>query len=273
MSITDNDFDNTVKTVLKTEPEDSWLKYSIAKFQGLGKRENQEDSFALARSSDGLPSAHEGLIAVVADGMGGMASGEIASERAVNSILNEFKTIKPDSIREQLCSSIASASDSLFAEFNGVCGSTAVVGVFYKEQFWCASVGDSYIYLMRDRQLVRVNKLQTSLYEEYRKDIQDGIADPVRANATEDAEALTHYVGMNSLRDIDCFIHPLPLVPGDTILFCSDGVAGVLGEEEIHDSLCYDKTSDMCLSLENKIVAAARKYQDNYTAVIVQCRS
>ena len=72
-------------------PGKNKLPYLAANLQGIGARKSQEDSFAFANVFDAEQIEKNGLLFVVADGMGGMRDGKIASDTAVYSIKNDFE--------------------------------------------------------------------------------------------------------------------------------------------------------------------------------------
>jgi protein phosphatase len=55
------------------------------------------------------------------------------------------------------------------------------------------------------------------------------------------------------------------------LVACSDGVGGVLEEDEMYHALMQQEAQEMCQSMEQGILAHARRNQDNYTALVVQC--
>jgi len=63
----------------------------------------------------------------------------------------------------------------------------------------------------------------------------------------------------------------LKLKEGDVLLACSDGVGGVLTEEEVLRSLSFKSEKAMCRQIEQEIRIHARQHQDNYTALVVKC--
>ena len=98
-----------------------------------------------------------------------------------------------------------------------------------------------------------------------------GSADPQEAFIDDKPEALTQFLGKAPLTEIDCFLKPLKLRYGDVVMICSDGVGGVLEEQMIHQRLGKTSPSEMCAALEEGVLARRIKYQDNYTALVIQC--
>ena len=249
------------------------LSYAVANLQGIGRREQQEDSFAFGHALGDEEVEKRGLFFVVADGMGGMADGRLASETVVKSLLSDYEGFDlQGDVPEQLASAVLKAGRQVFDKLAGRGGSTAVAALIHEKKLHFVSVGDSYAYLFRNRQLVRLNSSHNLLNEEYACTIRNGSLDPEEARNTQQGEALTQFLGMPGQHEIDRNIKALKLKAGDVILICSDGVAGVLSEDCISECLSYGLPMDMCQALEKEIQKANLRYQDNYTALVVQCR-
>lgn len=249
------------------------LSYQAANLQGLGTCEDQEDAFAFANALDVTLIREKGFLSVVADGMGGMRGGQLASETVVSSIRQDFGQFDCQSdMASQLRESVLRANEKVFALLSGEGGSTVVACVIYQERLYFASVGDSYLYLKRNGQLFRLNRPQNVLYEAYLQSIRAGTMDPNAADRNCEKAALTRFLGMEALEDIDLLRRPLPLLPGDVLLLCSDGVAGTMTDTQVLDCLARPAPKDMCAALEQLLKQRpADRYQDNYTALVIQC--
>lgn len=257
----------------ETPCERRYLAYQIASLQGIGARNEQQDAFGTANADDVLAIKDNGLLAVVADGIGGMLGGRQASERVVRSLIDSFNQMDMKAgIPEQLNQAVANASDDVLRMLEGQGGSTVVACVIHDENFYFSSVGDSCLFLLRRDQLCRVNIEQNCLTQEYRSEIRAGRMNQDIGLSSREAVALTHYMGMENLDEMDYLKSPLHLVAGDMILVCSDGVGDYIPEEEIRQCLLSGSPRDVCSQLEERIIRANSKYQDNYTAIVIQCR-
>lgn len=248
------------------------LSYQAANLQGIGCRECQEDAFAFVNVLDVTRARKEGMLAVVADGMGGMADGKWAGETVVASIKTSFSSMDMAAdISEQLEESIRKASSDVFKKLQGMGGSTVIAGIFYEDELYFASVGDSVLYLRRNDRMFRLNRVHTIKNKKYLEQIYSGNLLPKQAREDPEAAALAQFMGMKGLDTIDSAHKPLPLMNGDVILLCTDGVTGVLDEEKI--GKCLSEGSPVCMSdlLEKGIRDHAGLYQDNYTALIITC--
>lgn len=252
--------------------ENAGLRYFVANLQGIGSRAMQEDSFTLANVLDEKVYSQSGLLLCVCDGMGGMKGGKLASKTAVDSIRGTFQSLDPTrDIIPQLTEGIYETSDKILSLLGGDGGSTAVVCVLLHEQLHYVSVGDSFLYLMRGGKLIRINSEHNQLHGNYSECLLSGGFDPQQCRSDPEGHALTSFLGMNDTLLIDFNASPIPLKQGDVLLVCSDGVAGVLEEEEILAALSIGSVNQICVELERAIKAHAVPHQDNYTALVAAC--
>lgn len=248
--------------------------YRVANLQGLGARTGQEDSFTVAGAFDAAMVQEKGLFFAVCDGMGGMKDGRLASETAIQSLRQSFQAMdRSQDLAPQLKQSVYQASAQVEARIWGEGGSTVVMGILYQDRLYYASVGDSFLYLLREGNLLRLNAEQNLLHQKYLESVQEGSMDPLPLQDLPNGAALTGFLGMPGLDEVDCSVLPLPIDGGDVLLACSDGVGGVLSPEEIAEALQMPTAEEMCASLEARIVSYNRPHQDNYTAIVIKCVS
>jgi protein phosphatase len=248
------------------------LSYRVANLQGIGARARQEDSFTIANAFDVTEIRENGLLFVVCDGMGGMKDGKLASETAIASVRSSFLEMdRGADLAAQLEDAVYRAADAVEEKLGGDGGSTIVAGIIFQEQLYYASVGDSYFYLKRGNGLYRLNREHNLCNQIHMENIRAGKLDPEEGRKSPEAVALTQFLGMTGLDDVDCSVRPLPLKDGDVLVACSDGVGGVLDEDEMYRALTLSEAQEMCQCMEQGILAHARRNQDNYTALVVQC--
>lgn len=243
-----------------TEQPEPLPAIEIANLQGLGKREEQQDAFGAS-----LLTKYEknGLLAVLCDGMGGMAAGGMIAGQVVNAMLEMFPW-KEDKL---ILDAIHKLSVQVYRKFRGQGGTTLVAACIAdgKLSFWC--VGDSDLFLLREGKLYALNQRQ-----EYKNDLllrTLGGAFPV-SDAYQDpqASALSEYIGKEQIR-CDCIRKPFKLMPEDTLLLCSDGVSDTLTLTQIKEAMIL-RPQDGCEKLEQYILAADIPNQDNYTAIVIR---
>ncbi|MCR4780234.1 MAG: protein phosphatase 2C domain-containing protein [Ruminiclostridium sp.] len=247
--------------------------YQISNLQGIGTCERQEDSFGFVNALDDEKISRRGLLAVLADGMGGMSGGKLASETTVATMRGDFEEFDMSGdIPRQLCSAAAKADDIVFGQLAGKGGSTLIACLFYREKLYFVSAGDSFLYLMRNGSLYRINAEHNVLHRKF----EDRIADKdisLRSITNErENRAVTRYIGCGKLRDPDRFVRPLPLYVGDIVMLCSDGVANVLPPERIVEALESPSVDEMCRMMNAEISDnPTGQYRDNYTALLIRC--
>lgn len=248
------------------------LSYQVGNLQEIGARTRQEDSFTFVNAFDVTGIKEKGLLFVVCDGMGGMKDGKVASETAIASIRQSFNDMdRGADLAEQLKESVYLAADEVEKRLEGDGGSTLVAGILFQEKLYYASVGDSFLYLKRGKQLYRLNREHNLCCQMYLESIRSGDMDPNEGRESPEAAALTQFLGMTGLSDVDCSVRPLPVRDGDVLLACSDGVGGVLAEEEILNALSLHSAQEMCQQMKQGIFLHAKVNQDNFTALVVKC--
>ena len=260
-------------TVPPETEEGKSMTFLAANLQGIGKRENQEDSFAFGNDLDRDSVNANGLLAVVADGMGGLAGGKQASETAIATILRDYENFDlEEDISRQLEDAVFHANDSVIKALSGAGGSTVVAALIYKEKLYYCSVGDSYVFLLRDRVLIRLNRSHNVEGRTVLDGIYVGDLDPEAGAKADQREAVTHFLGLDGLDETDLLRRPMKLMAGDVLLLCSDGIGGALSYETIEKCLSHGVPADMCRAMEAAVKAKNHPYQDNYTALVIQCR-
>lgn len=232
----------------------------LANLQGIGSREEQQDAFGISRMAR---MEEDGLLAVLCDGMGGMAEGGmIAAETAAEMVAMfpwEDDGAVPEWVRQR--------SGRVYQQFRGHGGTTLVAALLRGRSlsFWC--VGDSDLFLLREGRLYALNVRQ-----EFRNDlilralegafpVEDAFTDP-------QAGALSEYIGKEDVK-CDYTYLPFSLQPEDALLLCSDGVSDTLTLKQIREAMALPPQA-CCDKLEEEILAAGKPNQDNYTAIILQ---
>ena len=245
----------------------------VGNVQGVGARERQEDSFAVCNASDPAALEREGFFAVVCDGMGGMDSGNEASEAAVEAFLQLFHSLLAEGdIPRQLREGTLAVSDGIFQRFRGRSGTTAVAVRIQGGGLHWISVGDSAIFLKRGECVFQLNREQTCLNDLYLRELRQEPIQKERAEGDEDARRLTAFVGIDCLGQVDQSLRPWVLRDGDVILLCSDGISGVLSPAELREAMSLPP-DEGCRLLETMVQEKALPGQDNYTGVMIAWKS
>ena len=255
----------------KVSPKES---YRVGRLHSVGRRSGQQDSFAVSDVEDKSLCREKGVIAIVADGMGGLSDGDKVSSMVTLSFFRHFHE-RPvyGTAGDNLLQMLKEANEEVnrfLGEKQGKCGSTLVAGIVKDRKCYWISVGDSHIYLYRGGSLMQLNREHV-----YGADLDAKAANGEigREEAMRDPQrgALTSYIGMGRLEKVDRNLTPLTLQMGDRLLFMTDGVFGTLSESQIAEAMHYPVEESVRL-MDEAIRAVGKSNQDNYTAVILECQ-
>jgi len=233
--------------------------------QRQGNRRRQEDRWDIF---------HEGsrLLAIVADGMGGMPLGAEAAEEAVKTAGTIF--LERSSREEDpaaLLFAVVSGADRAVWEMAarhrlaGAVGTTLVAILAEGNHAWWISVGDSRVYLFRSGLLKQLSRDHT-VAEELREARRRKDAPERNALLWSPPEAITSFIGRGSLEKVSRSERPLSAEEGDCLLLASDGLFNTLSSQAMLSCLKGAPT-DPAHALVREALAAGNPYQDNVTAV------
>ncbi|MFF2795136.1 PP2C family protein-serine/threonine phosphatase [Lysinibacillus xylanilyticus] len=241
-------------------------KIEIGNGQTIGRRDEQDDYFSTAETKDGT-------IAVLADGISGLANGRMASTVAVNTFIEEFKKLSGLSTLEKFFKEAAFASNHMIVEnLNGSNGGTTLVAAVIDDNgflHWGA-VGDSVITIFRNGEFKAINQkhiFESVLTERY----ISGEISQLEVQENPLKKRLINYLGYEGFKNMDIGKSPIQLNRGDKVCLFSDGVYDTLTEVEMEKILSqqatpYDIAQDMIKAVEQKRL----KNQDNATIVILE---
>lgn len=222
-------------------------------------RETNEDSYAFVPPN----------LFVVADGMGGHAAGEIASNLAVKTVTEyvaqNIYSLKPDIVLEQ---AITEANKIIYemaysnGQYAGM-GTTVSAAYVDAENIYWGHVGDSRIYLLRDNELCQLTSDHSLVWEL----VQSGKITPDEALFHPQRNMLTRAVGTSSNISVDTGI--ANWTAGNKILLCTDGLTNMISELGICKLLTH---SPLDSSIMDTLIEDAKQAGglDNITAILVQ---
>ncbi|MBQ1490188.1 MAG: Stp1/IreP family PP2C-type Ser/Thr phosphatase [Eubacterium sp.] len=210
------------------------------------QRSNNEDAcYVMPRSR----------IFVVADGVGGSNSGEIASRTAVNGIRQYVeehpisKTASAHRIKKYFNDCLKEVnftildSSQRFEENRGM-ATTVVIAYIVRDRMYVMNVGDSRAYILRKGKLTQITEDHTYVNSL----VKAGIITPEEAEFHENKNMITRAVGADYKIEPDFFTTKLR--GGDIILLCTDGLYGEVSNEEIIAMLSSGKTmGETCYDL------------------------
>ena len=252
-------------------PAEGPLTLQITNVQGQGERERQEDSFAIANAAGLELQRAQGLLALVADGMGGMEDGKAASQWTAERLPQLFQERETEDIPGWFYRSAHAVSEEVFRQFGGRSGSTLVAVHIQGERLHWLSVGDSAIFLARNGGVFQLNREHTCLNRLLLQELEREPIDKGRALSDPDAPRLTSFVGIDRLTEVDLSLRPLALQRGDALLLCSDGISGVLTPPELLECMSLDPEEGVRL-LEGMVLEKNVMGQDNFTGILIACQ-
>ena len=247
------------------------MNYSFGNAQHIGARSSQQDAFGFSNPFEAEFVAHAGLLAVLADGMGGLAHGDLASRAALAAFLAAYRAKTPaESVRDALKRSLATANAAvceLAAQHNasGNLGTTLVAAVLRQEGLEWISAGDSALFLFHSGSFTALNTPHV-----YAHDLDaraaTGQITPEAALADPQRDSLTSFLGVSPLPHIDCSVRPLPLNELDYVVLASDGLFKTLAPEEMSAAM-KGSPQERCESLVAAVMRKQAEHQDNVTVL------
>jgi serine/threonine protein phosphatase PrpC len=213
-------------------------------------------------------------IFIVADGMGGHAAGEVASDMAVRHIARELGSLRgltDDQVAERMRSAIRAANAAIFQrtltehDKRGM-GTTVTTLVLYDTRFVVGQVGDSRAYLLRDGKLIQLTKDHSYVQEQ----VDAGYLTPEQARTHPYSNVITRCVGANGEVTPDVYIGIVK--PKDLFLLASDGLTGMLEDHQLGELLARDR---MPQEHVDDLIGEANRHGglDNITAIVVRIDS
>ncbi len=231
------------------------LDFRVHSEVGRVRKNNQDAAFASPN------------LLVVADGMGGAAAGDLASAVAAKEASERDRRLDNEHLVEHMAGIVQRANDKLAdliennPQLDGM-GTTFSGAAFSGTMLGVAHIGDSRGYLLRDDEL----KQLTHDHSWVQSLIDEGRITPEQA-ATHPHRSLILKV-LNGAGDTDPDFFELPVLEGDRVLFCSDGLSGLMGEDDLHELMSLDDL-DECVS---RLSALANEHggHDNISLVLAQ---
>jgi serine/threonine protein phosphatase PrpC len=248
-----------------TSPPVTSLRLEIAGRTDPGQlREHNEDCLGNRVERYESRLVVHGWLFAVADGMGGHALGEVASQLAIDTLFDIYYHAEPDpalALREAI--EAANVTVHYNATMRGVTmGTTLTVVVLRDEMLTVANVGDSRVYRLRDGRVQQLTQDHSLIAEQVRR----GLMTAEQATQSQLGNVITRCIGYRSSVEVD--ISESPLRAGDVILLSSDGLHGLLETDEIASIVTDESLDDAAQMLVD--VANLRGGPDNITCLLVR---
>jgi serine/threonine protein phosphatase PrpC len=228
-------------------------------------RDHNEDFIVFYEPQDFKVREDIGCAAILADGVGGEGNGDVASKLAAETAVDVLTEAAPETSTTELVRSIFdSAAIKVFqaAQGKGPMGTTLLTSIFRHDQATIAHVGDSRAYLIRGGKIRRL----TSDHSYTALQVKLGLLLERNAMASPHRSTLTRCIGNEPICHYD--IKTEPVVKGDFILHCSDGLYGYVLDEEILDAVIKYHPGEACKRL--LALAEKRQVSDNVSIQLVQ---
>jgi formylglycine-generating enzyme required for sulfatase activity/serine/threonine protein phosphatase PrpC len=212
---------------------------------------------------------------IMADGMGGHAAGNVASNMVVATFNKTFQSEFPSkNIPASLTTALNKANQQIADSIKETpalrgMGCTMVTGYLEDNKLYWVSVGDSHLYLIRDRELIKQNADHSyGAYIDMMKDQGMDIEEQPGMSRNMLMSAMTG----EEISSIDCPEDPIKVRPGDRIIIASDGL-DTLGAGAIIQYSSWSATARECVYALLKAVEEANKInQDNTTVIVVDIK-
>lgn len=236
-------------------------------------RTNNEDSMGCFIPNSRHQARSHGYLFVVADGVGGLDLGEIASSKAVSVLVQEFEKAQGGAMLISLLPRLVQYANAavhdctLAPEFRGKkMATTAVACALRHDQAIVSHVGDSRCYLVRKGIAKQITQDHTWVNEQRKMGV---------ISASDIATSESRHVLIRSLGP-EMFVSPdttaLTLQPGDVLVLCSDGLHDEMPAETMASIVTQNKPPD---EIAQELVARAVEIDgnDNTTAQVIRVRS
>ncbi len=255
------------------------IRFDVASVLNRGRRDYQEDAIATD-----FPVGADFGYAVLSDGMGGHAAGDVASKIVVTEVFSElkFQSSNVEDFAENVVDVLQSAAISANAcmaahtssnpDTAGM-GATLVAPVFVRDNLFWISIGDSPFYLFRDGILTQLNE-DHSLGPHIDYMVRSGMMSEDVGRNHPDRNALTSVLIGETIERIDCPSTPVRVKDGDIFVVASDGLQFLSNREirTVLETRGEEDAREIAEELLEKLQALNDPEQDNISFSIIKTR-
>lgn len=245
------------------------LQITVGSATEAAGRQSNEDAVLVTQLPEIEPGSGPGFLLAVADGMGGLDRGEVASHLAIELLNDLFARDRPEDVAQALKQAYRRANDAIYRQSiddaqGGSMGTTLVSAVIQGKYATIANVGDSRAYLIRANQLTQVTQDHSVVADQVAK----GHIREEEARTSPQRNLLTQALGTHESLDRRMpSVYELTLLPEDRLLLCSDGFFDVLEREDYLGNVTLDDPQASAVRLAE--LATERGTTDNVSAVVV----
>jgi PPM family protein phosphatase len=233
------------------------------------QRQSNEDRYGYWEPASDLELAGKGRLAIVADGMGGHEGGQDASRIAVDAIQQLYATSRDGDPQALLMAAFREAHERIhqFAaarpELHGM-GTTATAIVLRANQLYYSHIGDSRLYLVRSGRITRL----THDHSYVGSLVENGFITSEEAETHPQRHILMAALGAGQEFSPERPECPIPLQSGDILVLCTDGLWGLVPDQELEQTVTRMPPADACRALI--ALAKERGGPDNITVQVLR---
>lgn len=244
------------------------MQLEVDSISDVGRtREHNEDFMGMWRPTDAAQRRRKGELFLVADGIGGHQSGEIASRMAIERIIQAYSNAAGQDVVAELVQAIETANAAIYAigqdqDRRWRMGTTVVGALVRDHELHVVNVGDSRAYLVRSGKAEQISQDHSIVAEQVRL----GLLDAEQAENQEYRSAITRAVGNKPEVKVDTFTRTLQ--EGDIVVLCTDGLSGPVKRDEIAHLVSTQTPAQAVTSLA--ALANARGGKDNITTIVIK---
>lgn len=243
--------------------------------QNQGARPYQEDSFGYSNIIDSGIVSQKGMLAILSDGMGGLANGKSVADYVVQTSIAMFEALNPrECISDQLENIAYRINDSICEKYaadgSSKAGATMVLAYIFKNRIYWITVGDSRLYCYRNGNLLQMNEdhdYKNQLYREYIN--EGGSIQEIEEEPQKDS--LVCFIGKSGLPYTDVSLRGYRIQPNDAFVLCSDGVYNGISQEAMKDILAGYDAQSASDKIVSEVLGARFPGQDNMTVMVIKC--
>jgi len=231
------------------------------------ERDHNDDYCGSFEPEDPELLAERGRLYLVADGIGGHLAGDVAAQYAVEQVIYAYCNDPWVGPGENLTRAIHDANADLYqdAQTNPAhrgMGTTLVAAAIRGDELAVANVGDSRAYLVREGQIRQISRDHSWVADK----LAAGLLTPEQAREHPNRNIITRSLGNDPDVEVDVFRERIG--PGDVILICTDGLSGLVRDEEMAAAVC--RADPRSAAEELVRLANERGGPDNITATVIR---